>query len=261
MVNNTILFIDLDGTLCVNPFRTAVFPRIIDILSPRTGLSAQELLERFTHEFQQRIAESVDGRAGLAADWDDIIHTIARRLGVSLDVSVVGLVTEFARPPYIRVLDEGNAVLQTLHGSPHRRLVAATMGLTKYQLPVLKGLGLLPLFDDVLAPDQTGFLKTDRRFYSRFTDQVPTPLLISIGDHFEDDVLCPKSFGFVSILKAPIPELAAIDPIERRYHLAAFRSQIRGLPENPPILPDAVITSLTELPELITCLEHAHERV
>jgi hypothetical protein len=90
---------------------------------------------------------------------------------------------------------------------------------------------------------------------------MPSPLLVSIGDHFQDDVLCPKSFGFVSILKAPIPELAALDPIERRYHLAAFRSQIRGFPEKPSMLPDAVITSLTELPELITCLENTHERV
>ena len=76
-----------------------------------------------------------------AMDWDDIVHTIAARLGVELKISIVELVQSRARSES-RLLDKADQVLREL-ASPERAIVAATNGLVKYQKPVLEALGHL----------------------------------------------------------------------------------------------------------------------
>lgn len=254
MVVSTVLFVDLDGTICVNPFRTAVFPHIINLLSPRTGLSGDQLISAFVHEFQNRLGKS-DGHTPDAADWDEIVIQVARRLGVELTLSVRELVEEHAHPPYIRILDDSDIALRQLRQDEHRRLVVASMGLAKFQMPVLEGLDLAPLFHDFLMPDLVGHLKTTHKFYESWIERAPGATFISIGDTYKDDVQVPKEFGFLSIMKVPLPELQMLDPLERPAALIDYRDKIPSLPEKINILPDAVITHISELPLTVARLE------
>jgi putative hydrolase of the HAD superfamily len=257
----TILFFDLDGTLVVNPFRTAVWPRVTDFLAPQAALTNEQLLDLFLKEFLTRIEQNSNGETGMTVDWDDIVKQVMAQVGVRCELSICELIVEHAHAPYIRVLDEGDSVLRALLKAGNRKLVVSTMGMSKYQLPVLEGLGLLQCFSEVLTPDLTGFLKTDRRFYRSYTSTYPVQNLISIGDHFHDDIMFPKSLGFTSILRAPFAELNAYDPLERCRHLRAFSDRIPGLPEHPEILPDAVVTSLQELPEVVQHFERVRASI
>lgn len=255
MVVSTVLFVDLDGTICVNPFRTAVFPHITSLLSPRTGLSGDQLIELFVQEFQTRIIQS-NGHTPSAVNWDEIVMTVSQRLGVTdLNVSVLNLVSDHAHAPYIRILDESDVALRRLRQDKHRRLVVASMGLAIYQMPVLKGLGLAPLFHDFLMPDLVGHLKNTPEYYDKWVRKAPDALFINVGDTYRDDIRIPKEFGFRAIMKVPIPELNALDPLERPAVLQDYRNRIPGFPENPPLLPDAVITHISELPEVVERLE------
>jgi len=237
MVVSTVLFVDLDGTICVNPFRTAVFPHINSLLSPRTGLSGDQLIELFVEEFQSRIAKP-DGHPLKAVNWDEIVMTVSRRLGVEdLDVSVLDLVTSHSHAPYIRILDESDVALRELRQDKRRRLVVASMGLAIYQMPVLKGLGLAPLFHDFLMPDLVGYLKNQPEYYDKWVRKMPDALFINVGDTYRDDIRIPKEFGFRAIMKVPIPELNALDPFERPAVLQDYRRQIPSLPEIHPSCP------------------------
>ena len=225
----TILFIDLDGTILVNPFLTAVFPHLARHLTPAIGLSEEELLAEALAEHAERLRQPERDPRWIM-DWDDIVETVVRRHGAALPAKVNNLVVEYARPPYISILNQADDVLRRLK-APHRKLVVASAGLSRYQMPVLKALGMALLFDDYLMPDLTGCLKTDPGFYARYSERTPRPRLISVGDSYRDDVIYPKRFGFHAVLKAP------------------------ALPETLEVAPDAVITSFAELPAVIDKIE------
>lgn len=250
---DTILFFDLDATLMINPFLSGVFPRIFTNLQAQTGQSPDELLKAVIEENYRRL-EISNGDDPLVMDWDDIVRVVAAQHGGACEDDLVALVEEFCQPPYIQMLDDAANVLHALT-LPHRKLVVASMGLSKYQLPVLKALGLYPLFHDLLMPDLTGYLKTDARFYSTYTGIKPRPTFISVGDRYRDDVVVPKSCGFNAVLKLAITGLEAVPALERPRYLAQYRDQVDDLPENPAVLPDAVISTLAELPAVIDALE------
>lgn len=241
----TTLFIDLDGTIMENPFHTAVFPYLTDHLVPQLGITAAELRQAFFTENKDRLRQWEAYGAVKSMDWDDIVETVVRRYGLDVPRRVCDLVVEHSRAPYIRALDDAPTVLRELAQPGHRRLVVSSMGLSRYQMPVLEALGMAELFHDFLMPDLTGYLKTDLRFFSRYTAQDAPGLFISVGDNYSHDVIHPKQFGFRSVYKAnSMPELAAYSPFERPSHL----------PESEA-LPDAVILSMTELPAVVEALE------
>jgi putative hydrolase of the HAD superfamily len=216
MMRETILFIDLDGTIMLNPFLSAVFP----------ALAPVDLTREYLAEQRARLAQP-NADPVWVMDWDDICAVVLRRHDLPA-ASVTDLVLEYSRPPHIAILDEADTILRQIR-TPYRRLVVASMGLSRYQLPVLRALGLADLFADFLMPDLTGALKTDARFYARYAGA--DALKISVGDNVVDDVLRPQSFGFRTILKAAQPPLNAV--------------------------PDRVITTLAELPAAVESLESA----
>jgi FMN phosphatase YigB (HAD superfamily) len=240
---HTLIGIDLDATLINGPFERAVWPVILDELSAKSGLSPDLIRQQIEVENEAR-QNDPGVPAVLAMDWDDIVATVARRLGVHLETSVVGLATAHAANAF--VLDEGEQVLHEL-AAPHRCLVVATKGLAKYQLPVLAALGLTPLFTDILTPDRGGVLKKGRAFWGAWPEQAR--LCIMVGDRYDDDVLFPAGFGFKTIWKQSELDSRwqAYNPFERA---AGF-----------PYLPDqrtpadAIITSLRELPQVVRRLE------
>ena len=245
MQPTTTLFIDLDGTIMENPFLSAVFPYLTDALAPKLGMNADVLSSEFIVEQESRLRQPDVYSPTMTMDWDDIVETVIHRYGYELPRTVCELVSEYSRPPYIYAIDDSPAVLRELKQASHRRLVVASNGLSKYQLPVMKALGLTPLFHDFLMPDLAGYLKTEEGFYRRYAAQEARGLFISVGDNYTHDVICPKRFGFHAIYKIEnTPDLADLPPFARCAYL-------------PPvdILPDAVILSLDELPAVIAAIE------
>lgn len=283
----TVLFIDLDYTVMLGPFKSVVFQAATADLAQKSGLSVDALLERIRTESRSRRDNSRYSATDVM-DWTDIARTVANDLGVSLDVDVEALVTEHARPPWSHILDDADNVLAQLK-TEQRLLVAATKGLRKYQQPVLDGLGLTALFDHILTPDTFNIIKGERGFYGDFPDMAE--LCVCVGDKYEDDVVPAKRFGWKAVWRPRRPDAAldGIDPFARvgAYDFQAIAVRDVGAEDdlgvdngedtkdaaaerdvglrsaNPtydsggPATPDAVIHSFTELPDAVRRLEVA----
>jgi len=241
----TVIFIDLDNTIIKGPFESVVFPILFGEISNKSGLSKEEIRQLIVKEnFDRQNNSKIP--ATLAMDWDDIFKTIAQKLGIKISLNIIDIIISHLYPPYSIILDSAYEILKELSIS-YRAIVAATKGLKKYQIPIIEALGLTPLFTDLLTPDSNNALKKNKSFYGDWPNR--THLQISVGDHYDDDVLYPKKFGFKVIWKINSQDidLKLKRPFERPRHFAYSRYQ--------KIRPDAIILSLKELPEVIMKLE------
>lgn len=246
---DTLLFIDLDGTIMVNPFERAVWPVVIGEIAHKSGLFYDTIYQMIGEENQARQADESCSPVK-AMDWDDITETVARRLGVQLESRVVDLVQEYAASQS-SVLDDAPRILREL-ARPDRALVVATKGLAKYQRPVLDALGLTPLFTHILTPDTHNGLKKHRRFFGDWPSRAR--LTVMVGDLYDDDVMYPTGYAFKTIWKpgrASIPkDLHSLDPFARARHYSYTTEQ--SCPA------DAIILTLHELPAVTRQLEESH---
>jgi FMN phosphatase YigB (HAD superfamily) len=248
----TILFFDLDATLIENRFSRKVFNPLLQEITDASGVSVAELRRWFEQENLRRQKEDPDNL--LTMDWDNMMCELARLHGVILSDSVDNLWRKIANKEDIELLDNSPTTLAKLKHEK-RRFVLATKGLYKYQEPILAVTGLDKLFDDILTPDRTGYLKTSPQYFDKYRQEAA--LFIHIGDHYYDDVICPKRNGFYSVMRAPLPELAAYDAFERPRYLADFQHEIPTYPkEGTTVQPDAVVISLQELVGVIEAIEN-----
>lgn len=247
----TILFFDLDATLVENRFsRKAIGPLLREI-ADASDESIDIIARAFGDENARRQKEDPDNV--LTMDWNDILEVIAKQYNVTLSDSADNRWQLMANADDVDILDTAPVVLKLLQ-HPQRKIVLSTKGLMKYQLPVLEVTGLKQFFEDILTPDVTGYLKTSPAYFERYRDI--DAIKIQIGDHYYDDVICAKRNGFYSVMRVPIEELEVYEPFERPQKLKELREQIHTYPvEGTDILPDAVIVSLKELPDVIKRIE------
>jgi len=229
------------------PFESAVFPAVFDELALKSGLGKLEIRRLVIQENLER-QQDASCPAVRAMDWDDIFDTVAARLGVTLEAKAVKLANAHVRPPYAEVLGDADQVLKQL-ASPQRAIVVATKGLRKYQLPILDALGLTPLFTHILTPDVNNALKSDVAFYGDLPQLAE--LKISVGDHYADDVVAPKRFGFKAVWKVDRPHEASGGKLEPPFARPAHWEYLAG----QTVRPDAIIFSLRELPPVVERLE------
>lgn len=247
----TILFFDLDSTLVHNRFSRKAVGDVLDEIAAATDQTIEQLGRAMSDENQRRQRD--DPHHPKTMDWNDIVQELAQQHGVTLSQTVDELWQAYAAAEDVEILDNAPQVLEHLQ-APHRQLVLATKGLSKYQRPVLRVTGLDAYFDDVLTPDITGYLKTGVEYYARYRDT--DALCIQIGDHYVDDILCAKQRGCLAILRAPIAALRDSDPLQRPAHLASHTDQIATYPdEGTDVLPDAVVVTLEEVPALVEHFE------
>lgn len=248
----TILFFDLDETLILNEFSRKVVGPLLREISDASGGSIELIARAYSAENIRRQKEDPDNV--LTMDWDDIMEAIAGQYDVTLSDSVDNRWQEIANLDDIEILDDAPVVLKLLQ-HPQRKIVLSTKGLMKYQLPILEMTGLKKLFDDILTPDVTGYLKTSPAYFERY--QANDALKIQIGDHYYDDVICAKQKDFYSVMRVPLEELEVYDPFDRPQKLVDFHEQIHTYQgEGTDILPDAVVVSLKELPDVIKRIEN-----
>jgi putative hydrolase of the HAD superfamily len=240
----SVVFFDLDGTIMMNPFDTAVWPVVMGEIADKAGLPVEQVSDLIIEENRLR-QDDQNVLAVTAMDWDDITRTVAARLSVSLESSCEDLVCANALA-HSSVLDDGADVLRELT-APHRALVVATKGLAKYQQPVLDALGLTPLFTAIITPDTHAALKTSPAYYGEWA--AGTRLQIMVGDRYDDDVAPAGSYGFKTVWKLENLDdrLRGKDPFARALLYDYARHQ--------QISADAIITSLQELPAVVRRLE------
>jgi putative hydrolase of the HAD superfamily len=241
----TAVFIDLDNTVLLNPFETSVFPSVTARISTETGLPAESIKTMILREHERRKNDNINTPS--VFDWDDIARTVAKRLGVKYDLSIEYLVNEYARSPYISMLEDADVSIRKLK-KPHRLIVAATNGLSKYQLPVLRALGIDSLFDVFLAPDLTNALKGHLDFYGGLLDKVE--VAISVGDSYGEDIVGPKKLGMYTVLISRSIEdskIRRLSPFERVRSCDFMMDR--------QIYPDAIILHLSELPSVVNKIE------
>ncbi|MGB1288323.1 MAG: HAD family hydrolase [Aggregatilineales bacterium] len=248
----TTLFFDIDETLVDNQFSRKALGTLLQEIADHTGKDVRELGREMWLENSRRQKEDPDNV--LTMDWDDILDRMAEKYEITLSAKGIDMWRQFAHIDDVVIYDNVHDVLDTLKASGYR-LMIATKGLTKYQLPVLEVAGLMDHFEMILAPDVTGYLKTSPAYFDKYYNQ-PDMRYVQIGDHYVDDVICPKRNGFTSIMRAPITELADHDAFERPQHLVHYQDQISTYPKSgTDVVPDAAVLSLQELPDVLSRLE------
>lgn len=241
-----VVFVDLDGTIMVNPFERAVWPALLGDIAARAGQPLAAVREAVEAEYALRQADAAYPPLR-AMDWDDIAQTVAGRWGVTVEGSAEALVRKYAAS-HSNALPGAEAALRDL-AAAHRALVVATKGLAKYQQPVLDALGLTPLFSAVLTPDSHNGLKRDRRFFGAWPEQ--TQLQIMVGDRYDDDVLYPAGHGFKTVW---IPPLESV-PTRLHSKDPFARALLYPYADDQPVSADALLLNLSELPDAVRRLE------
>ncbi len=242
----SVVFLDLDGTLMVNPFETAVWPVVVGEIAQKSRETFETILDLIIAENGAR-QNNPAVSAVLSMDWDDITRTVAARLGVRLDAGCEAIVRECAASHSL-ILDNARAILAELN-APHRALVVATKGLAKYQQPVLDALGLTPFFVAILTPDTHHALKKHSAFFGTWPSE--TRLQIMVGDRYDDDVQGPAAHGFKTVWKR-----ASLAPAFQKKDPFARALMYDYAPEQTTPA-DAIIDSLAELPPLVRRIEQA----
>ncbi len=239
----SVLFVDLDGTILKGPF-DVVFPVVFNEVAAQASLTVESAQQRIIQESRNR-QQNPNLPPTQAIDWDDVVATVAHQVGLTdwPPDFVSQTLQHYLAPPHTQLLDDADQLLPQL-ANPQRALVAVTKGLAKYQKPLLTALGLVDLFTDVITLDTNNVGKDDVRFYATWRNRARTRLIV--GDQYQDDVVYPHGFGFKTIWK-PEGSSAIDDPFER--------AQAFDHPEGETIRPDAIIFSLRELPRVVEKLE------
>lgn len=268
-----LISFDLDGVLQRNPFQGSrpdgVFGHIKRELAAYVKSASPEAdaLEMVYREHHDRMY----GNQMVACfDWDGIVAVVAERLGAPLKLDVGALVDRYAADPALCYLYPGAVeCLQAMTDAGHT-LVTTTNGYKRYQEPVLRQLGILHFFRAMISPEMAGAAKPETGIF-RAAEAYGEPR-IHIGDTLPHDVAGAKRAGWLAIYiiqpGAPgatelPPELAALPPCERPAHatewLGMRLEKERRWHGHPPAevhecIPDAIVTSLTEIPATVAGL-------
>jgi FMN phosphatase YigB (HAD superfamily) len=272
---------DLDGVLQRNPFLGrsphGVFGHVRRVLGPyvtgQTDPEAAEFaaLDMVMGEHQGRLQA---GDMVAAHDWDDIVGTVAGRLGYTGRLSITDLVTEYCRKPGLIYLYPGAAeTLDALRSAGHT-LITITNGFRCYQEPVLRALGILDRFAAMVSPDSAGAGKPQTGIFRAAEAYGGLPR-IHIGDVLPHDMAGARRAGWkaIYVVQPAAPSytelpaaVAAVPPWQRpAVGLEWLRTRLtidRRFHGHPPAeleecIPDAIVTHLQEIPETVAQISHS----
>lgn len=266
------LTFDLDRVLIQNPFELGVFPAIRQRLRPYVHPNMTQGVHPDLWLTQRIVAQSdARTRAGDwvgAYDWDSIINGVAKELGYPKRLDVEELVRFYCRPGYIASYPDVAPMLDHLRSTVDSMWWISN-GFARYQKPVVEALGLQQYFDGYFAPDLCGAVKPQAQLFGaavHASGQSPGDG-VHVGDRFTDDVAGSRRAGMYAVLiERDLPQsFRDISPLElpkletfRQY--AVYQARREGLVElhhldvERDCIPDAVITSLDQLPQVLSGL-------
>lgn len=202
MVKKWITF-DLDGTLMQNPFVDWVFPEIEKLvngqLTERRNITSM-LVEK--HEKLMANSQTLE-----AYDWDAILLEVLEDLDLDqkLSINVEELVLKHTVKPKVYLLEE--CIPETLRQLQEAdySLAVVTNGYYKYQYPVLKELGIVQYFDEIITPETNNCSKPDPRILDSIRNE--GEVVAHIGDRIDHDVCMSNTLGIPSIfINKNLPE-------------------------------------------------------
>jgi HAD superfamily hydrolase (TIGR01549 family) len=245
------LGLDLDATLIHGPLGTVIADLDAQVAREQgiTGIHDEVMAEG------QRLFRE-DPAA--AYDWQETLARVCARRGALAPFDIVERLEEVA-PSRTRLL-ETDAV-QILQGirSQGWRLVVITNGWRRYQVPALRAVDLLDVIDDLVTADSAGAPKPDGPIFAAALAGGGAGPLVHLGDRLDDDVLGAHRAGGRAVLYCPTAPSAlrgCTGPREEQAREAfladlAARQSARIAPDDPAARPDAIISSLHELPGIL----------
>ncbi|MBM7632808.1 HAD family hydrolase [Geomicrobium sediminis] len=251
-MTNIITF-DLDGTLMQNPFVKFVFPAIEkelqDVLNDQRPIIS-EIVAMHNDYMKQ-------GETTKAYDWDLIVTEFLIKSNCVHTLSVEQLVKKHAAPPDSYLLEAGSiSALMTLRKKGYR-LVALTNGFYKYQFPVMERLGLAPLFDQIVTPEEAGCAKPDPQIlqavYAHGT------VVGHVGDRIDHDVVMANQEEIPSIwIRHTFPEWIKRATMSERIQLAQplikekYEKETGTQTISEECQPNYIVSSIEELNRIFT---------
>ncbi|HIC89097.1 MAG TPA: HAD family hydrolase [Anaerolineae bacterium] len=261
-----VISFDLDEVLLPRPIGRCVFPVVVLELAKEIAESHKKPLQTVVEELRHRIELENQRRVGndhgllSAYDWDSIFTTVVRSLGLQQQVRIAPYVEALCQnprdiPAYPGVW-EGLTRLRELG----TRLLVVTNGYARYQLPVLRALGLDQFFERIATSDVAGCAKPDPRIFRWAFQGLDGRRNIHVGDWLQQDVYGAHQAGLEAIwFRRDLPEpLASLAPKERPSS-PAFRLLIEArlyregvqASDLTPYWPEYVVRDLDELPEVL----------
>jgi putative hydrolase of the HAD superfamily len=241
---------DLDGTLMQNPFGKWVFPEIVSLIKKEIN-EATDVFSLILNEHERRMSEK---NLLEAYDWDDIVKEILWKLEISsLKINIEELVHKHSVYPRVYLLEDN--IIESLMSLKGYTLVVATNGYLKYQLPVMKALGLDSIFDSIITPEQCGYAKPN---YNMLYSLKKEEIYGHVGDRIDHDVVMANNMGIKSILiNRSLPSSTRGLPVDERNKDKAFlelctekwykENGKRPVPFTKECIPDMVVCSIEEL--------------
>jgi putative hydrolase of the HAD superfamily len=260
-----VISFDLDHVLVPDPIGRGVFPRVLADLARALATAdtrpdtptAEELHHLVWNEFRQRIRTRQD--AIDTYDWDDIFTVVARRYGLDQPVALEPYIEEFCRQPaQIPTYPDVEPGLRRLRGLGVP-LLAITNGHARFQLPVLRALGLDQFFARVVTPDQVGHSKRHPAIFQWAYRDSPGRR-VHVGDSLLQDICGAHQAGLEAIwLWRDLPPNLASVPPDRRMDTCEFRQfwesilARQGLSPSDPCLywPEQAVQDLVELTSVL----------
>jgi len=263
------LTFDLDRVLIQNPFLLGVMPTVRRRLRPyvdpaATGGAHPDLwiAQRISSKSKARM---LAGDYTGAYDWDEIINELAKELAFPDHLDIAGLVRSFCRPEYIAAYPD---VVPALDLARRRAKCVwwISNGYARYQQPVMEALGLDRFFDGHFAPDRNHLVKPQPELFAAAAraSGLPPEDGVHVGDRLTDDVAGAKRAGMRAVLlERHLPEPFRNTPPLELPKLDAFReyaafvargegvAEVFGIDVEKECVPDAVITSLEQLPAVL----------
>ena len=256
-----IITFDLDGTLIRGPFIAGVFPVIATLFKDELQHQGQLVPNQFAQHLQQLLLKEhrrrdIPDNRSAAYNWDDIVSVVAQRFGIVLSIDIVKVLHQTCRPDTCWLKPGAKEVLSYLaqHNQP---MYVLTNGFKKYQEIIIRYLGIDTFFDDIIAPDTTGFAKPDREIFEIAKSKDPTKQVYHVGDNLLIDVAGARQAGCKTILVSTSfsetmqlhpPAYRALTPeYTTHIHNALANNNNHFLPPTKACQADYVVTNLQEI--------------
>lgn len=242
------LTFDLDGTVLADPFGRLVVPVIDAHFAPALdGEPASEIIARRQRALYER------GERLAVFDWDAHTRWLADATGLRWTADVAALADAVAAKliPAQRqrfVFPDVRPALQSLRASGWR-LAAVTNGFARYQVPLLRRLGLHDLFHAVIGPDTAGHVKPDARILDPLGPGAR--VRAHVGDLLAQDVCLAREAGALAIWLHRRRPVRAPTRRSLRRRLAIEGREVPVACTAEDAWPDAVIADLGEVVALV----------